>query len=217
MKRRDQARGGRLQYPIRRRLSAAPLKPSATRTSSRIWGPYPSTPVGGPIEAHRLQERHERGQAIRRRLSAAPLKRAGDMVELAADATIRRRLSAAPLKPAARRETLVDAGAYPSTPVGGPIEARTRIGGASTRPPIRRRLSAAPLKLDVGGHIAVARRSIRRRLSAAPLKRDPGRDDVEAGADYPSTPVGGPIEAHARTARRRRRTRLSVDACRRPH
>ena len=83
--------------------------------------------------------------------------------------------------------------------------------------PIRRRLSAAPLK-RIDANIP--------RCTTESYPSTPVGGPIEAAVDgpvardvdgYPSTPVGGPIEATIQTRWKRRMDSLSVDACRRPH
>src|SRR5882724_8668738 len=118
--------------------------------------------------------------------------------------------------PIARRR--IQRGRYPSTPVGGPIEA------VRVNPPIED-IVAYP-STPVGGPIEApvwGRRHgkgaspIRRLLSAAPLKRIVGNAAIGAHRTYPSTPVGGPIEARSIHGPSNGPLHLSVDSCRRPH
>ena len=106
---------------------------------------------------------------------------------------------------------------YPSTPVGGPIEAK--------RPRLQTEIELPYPSTPVGGPIeAISCETsgtevtpIRRLRSAAPLKHDPSSLVIGPRPFYPSTPVGGPIEAAIGSHDGAPPPRLSVDSGRRPH
>ena len=180
---------------IRRLRSAAPLKPQLRGRLGGLGTAYPSTPVGGPIEAAAIPATNRNGDSYPSTPVGGPIE-AVPPQESPRDATNYPSTPVGgPIEAARVAAELCAQPAYPSTPVGGPIEASrgdcpaSRAHGLS----IRRLRSAAPLKH--GGQVPIdfEHASIRRLRSAAPLKRD----------------KRGALEAFQH--------RLSVDSGRRPH
>ena len=153
-----------------------PIEAGAAYRSARDAGRYPSTPVGGPIEApSRVHIRHPP--------DLYPSTPVGGPIE-------------ARMMPVYK--TLIEY--YPSTPVGGPIEARINLSESlKISPAIRRRLSAAPLKQGKSSPTRDRRSLYPSTPVGGPIEAQTHRARVPSCRPYPSTPVGGPIEASPTT------------------